>query len=341
MNPDLRRPERRQNLLTGEWVLVSPQRLVRPWQGEVASPAARPALHYDPHCYLCPTNERAGGARNPPYERVFVFDNDYPALTPGPHGDTSAPDPLLVSKTEAGVCRVVCYSPDHSQTLSQMSVAQFRPVVDAWAAQFAELDARDDIGAVIMFENRGEMIGASNPHPHGQIWATSFVPGELAKEDARQRAWHEARGSALLAAYLERELAARERIVLENEGFVALVPYWAVWPFETLIVPRRPVGSIPELANAERDQLAAILTALAAGYDRVFDAPFPYSMGLHQRPKGAREGCFTFHAHFYPPLLRSATIRKFMVGFEMLGMPQRDLTPEDAAARLREAMGRR
>jgi len=232
---------------------------------------------------------------------------------------------------------VICYSPDHSLTLSRMSPAAFRPVVDAWAEQVAELEARDDIAAVTIFENRGEMMGSSNPHPHGQLWATSSIPDELAREDARQRAW--LHGSTMLGDYLDRELAARERLILQNDAFVALVPFWAAWPFETLVLPRRHVSCLPDLLDDERGLLAHILTGLTAGYDRLFAAPFPYSMGFHQRPSKLQgEAHFTLHAHFYPPLLRSARVRKFMVGFELLGMPQRDLTPEEAARRLRAAI---
>ncbi|HEX3920235.1 MAG TPA: UDP-glucose--hexose-1-phosphate uridylyltransferase [Caulobacteraceae bacterium] len=330
--------QRRLNLLAGDWVLVSPHRMARPWQGAVAeaSPASRPA--YDPGCYLCPGNARAGGAHNRDYEGVYVFDNDYPALLPAPEGAPPI-DPLLVAEPETGVCRVICYSPDHSQTMARMSVAQIRRVIDVWAAESDELAAQADIAAVTVFENRGEMMGASNPHPHGQIWATSHVPNELAREDDRQRAWLAEHGEPLLGAYLRRELDAGERIVVANDSFAALVPYWAVWPFETLVLPRRPVGALAELDAAECDDLAALLSALTRAYDALFATPCPYSMGFHQRPAKAApdEAHFTLHAHFYPPLLRSATIRKFMVGFEMLAMPQRDLTPEAAAARLRES----
>jgi UDPglucose--hexose-1-phosphate uridylyltransferase len=330
--------ERRLNLLTGDWVLVSPHRMARPWQGAVAEAASVAGVAYEPTCYLCPGNARAAGARNPAYAGVYVFDNDFPALLPP--GGEPAPgpaDPLLVAEAESGVCRVICYSPDHSRTMARMAPGEIRAVVDAWAAQTAELAARPDIAAVTVFENRGEMMGASNPHPHGQLWATSSVPGELAREEARQRAWLAAHGEPLLGAYLARELAAGERIVAANEHFVALVPFWAVWPFETLLAPRRSVGTLPELTGAERDALADVLSRLTRAYDALFAAPFPYSMGFHQRPARAAAGDgFTLHAHVYPPLLRSATIRKFMVGFEMLAMPQRDLTPEAAAARLRE-----
>lgn len=333
------RPERRLNLLTGDWVLVSPQRLVRPWRGAVGAASGGPGLGYDPDCYLCPGNARVGGAKNPVYTGAYVFDNDFPALLPPAEGAPPALDPLLVSEPQSGACRVVCYTPDHSQTMAHMPAAAIRAVVDVWASQSAELAARPDIGAVTVFENRGEMMGASNPHPHGQIWATSSVPNELAREDDRQRAWFDAHGEPLLAAYLRRELAAGERIVVANAGFVALVPYWATWPFETIVLPRRAVSGLDRLSDGERDDLADLLGRLTGVYDGLFAAPFPYSMGFHQCPsKAADDAHFILHAHFYPPLLRSASIRKFMVGFEMLAMPQRDLTAEDAAARLRAVL---
>jgi UDPglucose--hexose-1-phosphate uridylyltransferase len=333
------RPERRQNLLTGDWVLVSPQRLVRPWQGAIGEAVAGPGPHHDPDCYLCPGNVRAGGVKNPGYDGVFVFDNDFPALLPASDDAARSADPLLVSEPESGVCRVVCYSPDHSQTMAHMPPAAIRAVVDVWAAQSAELGARPNVGAVTIFENRGEMMGASNPHPHGQIWATSSIPNELAREDARQRDWSAAHGEPLLAAYLRRELEAGERVVAQNAGFVGLVPYWATWPFETIVLPRRPVSGLDRLSDGERDALADMLGRLTGAYDALFATACPYSMGFHQRPaKAADDAHFIMHAHFYPPLLRSAAIRKFMVGFEMLAMPQRDLTAEDAAARLRSAV---
>ncbi|HXQ11296.1 MAG TPA: UDP-glucose--hexose-1-phosphate uridylyltransferase [Caulobacteraceae bacterium] len=333
--------ERRLNLLTGDWVLVSPQRLARPWRGEETPPAPDRPPRHDPDCPLCPGNVRANGATNPAYAGVFVFENDFPALSAAASPETRSHDPLLVAEAASGVCRVVCYSPDHSQALSQMPHAAIRAVVDVWAAQSAELVERGDIAAVTVFENRGAMMGASNPHPHGQIWATSTVPNELAREDARQRAWLAAEGEPLLVAYLRRELAAGSRVVLENDGFVVVTPYWAAWPFETLILPRRPVASLQQLADQDREALADALGRLMAGYDALFDTPCPYSMGFHQAPvQAAGVRHFTLHAHVYPPLLRSASIRKFMVGFELLAMPQRDLTPEDAAARLRAALQR-
>jgi UDPglucose--hexose-1-phosphate uridylyltransferase len=330
--------ERRQNLLTGDWILVSPHRLSRPWLGATDAPQTAPAMAHDPDCYLCPGNARVGGVRNPDYSGVYVFDNDFAALLP----DTSpaaAADPVLVSEPESGVCRVICYTPDHSLTMAQMGQAQIRGVIDVWAAQFCELAARPDIGAVTIFENRGAMMGASNPHPHGQIWATHSVPNELAREDERQQTWMCEHGEPLLSSYLARELADGSRIVSENETFVALVPFWAAWPFETLILPRWPVSGLDGLTTQEFDDLAGVLHRVTRAYDALFGVPFPYSMGLHQRPcRLTDESHFTLHVHFYPPLLRSASVRKFMVGFEMLAMPQRDMTPEEAAERLRAVL---
>jgi len=327
-------PHRRYNPLAGEWVLVSPQRTARPWQGalERLPAAGRPA--YDPGCYLCPGNARAGGAENPRYEGTFVFDNDFAALT---SGAPAAPPTggLLRAEPEPGRCRVLCFSPRHDLTLAGMDVPSVRRVVDAWAAEHRMLSAQPGIRCVQIFENRGEAMGCSNPHPHGQVWASAHVPNEPANE-ARRQAEHAGSG-CLLCEYLSLERREAERIVCENGHFVALVPFWAVWPFETLVLPVRHVGSIPELSAAQRDGLADLLGRLARRYDRLFDVAFPYSMGFHARPgDGGAHERFHLHAHYYPPLLRSATVRKFMVGYEMLAQPQRDLTPESAARRLRE-----
>jgi UDPglucose--hexose-1-phosphate uridylyltransferase len=339
MSDPTKRAERRQNLLTGDWILVSPERLARPWQGAAGAPAAAASVHYDPGCYLCPGNLRAHGDRNPHYAGVYVFDNDFPALVPHAGAVERSADPLLVSESESGICRVLCYSPDHSRSMSRMSAAEIRGVVDAWAAQFAELDARDDVGAVTIFENHGQMMGASNPHPHGQIWATRGVPNAFVKEDAHQREYLAAHGEPLLVAYLNRELEEKVRIVFANDDFAVVVPYWAEWPFETLVLPRRALDCMSVLDDGERNSLADAFHRLTRAYDALFGVPFPYSMGFHQRPSNGKDAPhFVLHAHFYPPLLRSAGIRKFMVGFEMLAMPQRDLTPEEAARRLREVL---
>jgi UDPglucose--hexose-1-phosphate uridylyltransferase len=331
-------PHRRLNLLTGEWVLVSPHRMGRPWQGETGASMRVTAPSHDPDCYLCAGNTRVGGARNPEYQGVWVFDNDFPAILSAGEDAPAGNDPLLVQVPESGVCRVICYTPDHAKTMALMSTTEIRAVVDVWTDQWRELSARDDIGAITIFENRGAMMGASNPHPHGQIWATASLPSEQVTEAARQKDYLAQHGRAMLADYLIRELAADERVVYANDGFVVLVPFWAAWPFETLVLPRRAVSCLDELTDAERDHLADALHYLTAAYDRVFDAPFPYTMGLHQRPTKSDGEGFIFHMHFFPPLLRSATVRKFMVGFEMLAMAQRDLTPEAAAERLRAVM---
>ncbi|HEY3417721.1 MAG TPA: UDP-glucose--hexose-1-phosphate uridylyltransferase [Armatimonadota bacterium] len=330
-------PHRRLNLLTGEWLLVSPHRAKRPWQGQVEKSAteARPA--YDPKCYLCPGNQRAAGVDNPAYTSTFVFENDFAALLPAtPTGDVNRQD-LLVARSERGVCRVICFSPRHNQSLAEMPAAEILPVIDVWAAQYLELGTLPDINHVQIFENKGQVMGCSNPHPHGQIWATEHVPGEPAKELTQQLAHHDRTGRCLLCDYQAVEVAEGERLVCENDHFLALVPFWACWPFETLLLPRRHIRSLPELRAEERLALADILQALTARYDNLFEVSFPYSMGWHQAPTdGTAHEERHLHAHFYPPLLRSATVKKFMVGFEMLGNPQRDITAESAAQRLRE-----
>jgi UDPglucose--hexose-1-phosphate uridylyltransferase len=332
----LTRPHRRLNRLTGEWVLVSPHRTARPWQGQVEPPPSEQRPAYDPDCYLCPGNARAGGATTAVYDTVYVFDNDFAALLPeGDPAQAWSDQGLLVAHAERGVCRVVCFSPRHDLTLADMTTAQIRPVVDTWAAQHAELAAVDWIRHVQIFENRGAMMGASNPHPHGQIWANERLPNEPAKELAQQRAHTADTGRCLLCDYLGLELAAGTRIVDANDTFVALVPFWALWPFETLVLPRAHHGALPELDSRERDGLADILHRLTGGYNRLFETAFPYSMGLHQAPTDGDYPPWHLHAHFYPPLLRSPSIRKFMVGYELLAQPQRDITAEDAAQRLR------
>jgi UDPglucose--hexose-1-phosphate uridylyltransferase len=330
---------RRLNLLTGEWILVSPHRAQRPWQGQRERKAMPTALTHDPDCYLCTGNLRAGGVRNPDYPHTFVFDNDFPGLQADAPADVNR-DGLLVAEGESGRCRVLCFSPRHDLTLSGMAVADIERVVDVWVEETIALGGLPDIDSVQIFENRGEMMGASNPHPHGQIWATRHSPNEQRKETDRQSEYLLQHGRPLLLDYLAQELQHGERVVLANEDFCVLVPFWANWPFETIILPRRRIGGFDEINAGERRSLAQILSQLTKLYDSLFDIPFPYSMGFHQKPTdGAVHAEWQMHAHFYPPLLRSATIRKFMVGFEMLGSPQRDITPEAAAARLREAAG--
>ena len=335
-------PHRRLNILTKEWILVSPHRATRPWQGEVAELRTVPEPEYDPQCYLCPGNARAGGVRNPAYASTFVFENDFaalhPATAPGRSDRIDLENKgLIVAEAEPGICRVICFSPRHDLTLATMSLSDIKPVVHTWMGQFRELSERPDINYVQIFENRGATMGASNPHPHCQVWATKSVPQEPAKELASQQAYFRLHGGCLLCDYIALEQSAQERLVSENSGFVAMVPFWAVWPFEILLCSRRHFASMNDFTANEADALGEILHTITSIYDRVFSVPFPYSMGFHPAPTdGGSYAEWHFHAHFYPPLLRSATIRKFMVGFEMLGMPQRDITAESAAARLRE-----
>ncbi|HTS11160.1 MAG TPA: UDP-glucose--hexose-1-phosphate uridylyltransferase [Candidatus Limnocylindrales bacterium] len=331
---------RRFNPLTREWVLVSPHRTARPWQGQVEHTEREAGIAYDPQCYMCPGNTRASGAKNPDYKDVLVFDNDFPAVRIDTL-DGAMEDGLLVARAESGICRVACFSPRHDLTLSQMEVPAIHRVVDVWASQSQELGARKEIRHVQIFENRGAMMGCSNPHPHCQIWATSSVPNEPAKELEGFAGHQRAKNTCLLCDYRKQEEAAGERLVCGNEFFLAVVPFWAVWPFETLVMPKRHVGSLADLSSEEREGLASLLKRLTTRYDNLFGVPFPYSMGFHQSPTDkVAHPEWHLHGHYYPPLLRSATIRKFMVGFEMLGSPQRDLTAEQAAERLRASQER-
>jgi UDPglucose--hexose-1-phosphate uridylyltransferase len=325
-------PHRRLNLLTGEWLLVSPHRAKRPWQGEETPPLPRDSVAHDPLCHLCPENIRANGKRNPDYSGTNVFANDFPALTPTLR-TLETQDDVFRAMPAAGEARVVCFSPHHSHTLPELSQEQVRIVVETWCSEAADLSR--SYAYVQVFENKGAMMGCSSPHPHGQIWASDFVPTQVANEDARQAEWLASRGSKLLAEVIEREEREGVRIVEQNEHWLAIVPWWAAWPFEILLVARDDVGTLPELQEAAREALAVILRRITARYDRLFATSFPYSMGWHQAPAtSSRPEAWRLHAHFYPPLLRSASVRKFMVGYEMLAEPQRDLTPEQAAARL-------
>ena len=332
------RPHRRLNPLTGEYVLVSPHRTQRPWQGktETVPQAHRPS--FEPGCYLCPGNTRAGGHVNPAYEGTFAFDNDFAALLPKVEGDTCPiPDPLFQLEPESGTCRVVCFSPRHDLSLPELSLPELESVIRTWTEESRVLGERPDIGYVQVFENKGDIMGCSMPHPHGQIWASEHIPNEPAKELERQRDYLHCFARCLLEDYLREELQRKERLVIVNDGWVALVPYWALWPFETLVLPRRPLRTLLDLDDADRTSLADLLKRLTTRYDNLFEVPFPYSMGFHQAPfDGESHPEWTLHAHFYPPLLRSATVKKFMVGYEMLATPGRDLTPEGAAERLRE-----
>lgn len=327
-------PHRRRNLLTGEWVLVSPHRAKRPWQGDIAPDVVPIAAAHDPDCYLCPGNVRANDARNPDYSGTFVFANDFAALLPDSPPPDDA-DPLHPSAPANGEARVICFSPDHAATLPQLSNAQRRALVDTWADQSAELGKR--WAHVQIFENKGAMMGCSSPHPHGQVWASDFVPSIVAAEDRHQRNWLTDHGRILLDAVVARE-AGGPREIEDNAHWLAIVPWWAAWPFETLIVARDPVARIEELSGDARDALAQLLGRLMARYDNLFATSFPYSMGWHGAPHGMSDTSgWRLHAHIYPPLLRSASVRKFMVGYEMMAEPQRDLTPEQAASRLRAA----
>ncbi len=325
-------PHRRYNVLTGEWVLVSAGRTNRPWQGSEEQPAAQQRPQHDPDCYLCPGNARASGEVNPDYKGTFVFTNDYASLRP----DTLPQrydDGLLIAQSQPGTCRVICYSERHDLDMANMSPTEIRTVADLWADQYDDLS--QSYRWVQIFENRGAAMGASNPHPHGQIWAGSALPGEPAKEAETQRKYYAERQSNLLLDYVGQELD-RERVVCRHGQWVALVPFWAVWPFETLIVPTFSVGTIADLDETQRDDLSALLADLLGRYDRVFDYPFPYSLGWHNSPApAALYPYWQLHAHIYPPLLRSATVRKFMVGYELMAEAQRDITAEEVAERLR------
>ncbi|PJG84501.1 galactose-1-phosphate uridylyltransferase [Conservatibacter flavescens] len=327
-------PHRRYNPLTDEWVLVSPHRAKRPWQGQQEKVAESHMPTYDEGCYLCPGNQRITGEHNPNYTQPFVFKNDFSALMT----DTPIPpftkNPLFQTALAQGESRVICFSPDHSKTLPLLSESEIFAVIKTWQAQLLELGQKYQW--VQIFENKGEAMGCSNPHPHGQIWANSFLPNEVAKEDRTQQHYFAEYGSVMLVDYVQKELALKERIVVETEHWVALVPYWAVWPFETLLLPKEHVKRLTELTETQSQDLALILKKLTTRYDNLFETSFPYSMGFHAAPFNENNNAhWQLHAHFYPPLLRSATVRKFMVGYEMLGESQRDLTAEQAAERLR------
>jgi UDPglucose--hexose-1-phosphate uridylyltransferase len=331
-------PHKRFNPLLREWVLVSPQRTERPWLGKVEKVHSPSASAFDPGCYLCPGNKRAGGRLTPKYKETYTFDNDFPALLPGAEDLQIEEAGLLVGQAEPGICRVMCFSPRHDLTIPRMSLPELRAVVDGWVEQYSSLSQMSWIRHVQIFENRGELMGASNRHPHCQIWANASLPNLPAREWESLRGYQEEKHSCLLCNYLKLELQMNKRVVCQNDAFAAVVPFWAVWPFETLVLSKRHLGSLDQLSGAERDLLGDILRRITVRYDNLFETAFPYSMGFHQKPTGPR-ACeeWHLHAHYFPPLLRSATIQKFMVGYELLGSPQRDLTPESAALRLIEA----
>jgi UDPglucose--hexose-1-phosphate uridylyltransferase len=333
----LNNPHRRYNALTGEWVLVSPHRAKRPWLGQVEKLAVDSLPHYDPTCYLCPRNERAGGIFNSDYSGTYVFNNDFAALLPdAPDEEPASSHPLLVSAPEQGQCLVVCFSPRHDLTLPELDLPAIENVLNTWSSESAKLMELDYIHYVQVFENKGAMMGCSNPHPHSQIWSQSQLPNEIVKELATQKEYFNKNGHPLLLDYVQEEHKQKDRILFANDHFTALVPFWAVWPFEVLVTAHRPTAYMKDLTATEISALAEVFKQVTTRYDNLFEISFPYSMGFHQAPAdGQPHPEWVLHAHFYPPLLRSATVRKFMVGYEMLGMPQRDITPETAAERLR------
>ncbi len=328
-------PHRRYNILTGEWVLVSPHRTKRPWQGKNEQPAAFSKMSYDENCYLCPGNKRASGDTNPNYKKPFSFTNDFSALLEG-IPETKFTDGLLKAESESGICKVVCFSPNHGLTLPIMKVEEIISVIQLWQEEFISLGKIKDINYVQIFENKGAVMGCSNPHPHGQIWAQRSIPEEIIKKTKQQKQYWKEHNKSLLTSYLEQELASKERILIEDEHFVALVPYWAVWPYETMIVPRRKVQTIAQLSEEEIRSFAKIIKILTIKYDNIFKTSFPYSAGIHQAPTD-KLGYEEWHMHmsFYPPLLRSSTVKKFMVGYEMFANPQRDITAEQAASKIK------
>ncbi len=326
----------RLNILTGDWILVSPHRMKRPWQGKVEDTPADNRPTYDPKCYLCPTNTRMDGSVNPDYKQAYSFVNDFSALlAETPVGNVNE-DNLLVANSESGICKVICFSPNHQLTLPLMETNDIVAVINLWKEEFTTLAAKENIKYIQIFENKGEIMGCSNPHPHGQIWASSSVPLEIEKESKQQLTYFQKNGTSLLSNYLQLELQKDERVVLENNHFAVVVPFWAVWPYETMIISKRHVQNITQFNNEEAAALADILKLLTIKYDNLFNISFPYSAGMHQQPVNDGEHTeWHWHMHFYPPLLRSATVKKFMVGYEMLANPQRDITPENAAQTLK------
>ncbi|MEO9511842.1 MAG: UDP-glucose--hexose-1-phosphate uridylyltransferase [Flavobacteriaceae bacterium] len=321
---------KRFNILTEEWVLVSPHRAKRPWQGQEEEQVNEIRPDYDANCYLCPGNTRANGMTNPDYKDVFIFNNDFAALQETSE-EGQINDGLLVSQVEKGICKVICFSADHSKSIAQMSVADIAKVVSAWKKEYNELGNLDFVNYVQIFENKGSIMGCSNPHPHGQIWSQSTLPNEVVKKDNSQSSYFKKNKRSLLLDYLKQELEKKERIIYENEDYVVLVPFWAIWPFETMIVPKKHQSNISVLNSREELSYADAISKITSTYDKIFNCSFPYSSGIHQAPtNGLDNSHWQWHMSFYPPLLRSATVKKFMVGYEMFGSPQRDITAEQA-----------
>ena len=330
-------PHRRFNPLSGDWVLVSPHRMNRPWNGQADPPEILPTISRDTNCYLCPGNRRASGDYNPAYAGPYVFDNDFPAVLENVEFVQESSNPLFRSQSARGRARVICYSGDHSKTLPLLSQNEVEAIVSTWGKESRDL--HNEYANVQIFENRGLLMGCSNPHPHGQIWSTKFIPSKIQREHESQDAWFREHGSVLLMTLAEAEASRSVRTVVESEYWICLVPYWAEWPFETLLLPKIDVKRMHDLPDSAASDLASILKELTTIYDNLFACSFPYSMGWHGAPAGVDDSGWLLHAHFYPPLLRSASVRKFMVGFEMLAEAQRDLTPEMAAEKLRSARG--
>lgn len=329
---------KRFNILTGEWVLVSPHRAKRPWDGqeEESTEVLRPS--YDQDCYLCPGNLRVNGDKNPDYQRVFVFTNDFAALHDQGHS-FEFKEGLLKAESEEGICKVICFSPDHSKSLAQMSLNAIEDVVRIWQDQYRELGAKENINYVQIFENKGAIMGCSNPHPHGQIWSQSTLPNEVEKKNKHQHKYYIENKRSLLKDYIEQELDEKDRIIFENESYIVLVPFWAIWPFEAMIVPKSVQRNILEMTPLQVSFFAEAISVLTKAFDKIFNCSFPYSSGIHQAPtNGKNNDHWHWHMSFYPPLLRSVTVKKFMVGYEMFGMPQRDITAEKAAELLRKSI---
>jgi len=329
-------PHRRYNILTGEWILVSPHRTKRPWHGKTEENKFVEKQTYDSSCYLCPGNTRASGDTNPDYKEPYSFINDFSSLLPD-SPELNHEDGLLKAESEQGICKVVCFSPDHSLTLPLMEEDDITKVIQMWKKEYLELGSGENINYVQIFENKGAIMGCSNPHPHGQIWSQSSIPTEVSKKSVKFKEYWKENQRSLLSDYLKQELETRERILEENEHFVALIPYWAVWPFEAMIIPKKHLQHIGQLNEAEEKSYAEIIKKLTIKYDNLFETSFPYSSGIHQIPTDGNDYPeWHFHMSFYPPLLRSATVKKFMVGYEMFAGPQRDITAEQAAKRLNE-----